>query len=97
MGTGFGYKPTDPERESLSRAVTTHADRYVSTFIIEKPKSESQGDPGIKIAGNMTNTNYDKTNRVYDVDGISPTIETPTGGGRMPKIEIIRDSGEEIE
>lgn len=39
----------------------------------------------------MTDTNYDKMNRVYGTGGLSPTIETPSGGGKMPKIEIAGD------
>lgn len=87
-GTGFGYKPIDPERERVSRAVTTAADRYVATFIIEQPKSEGQGEPGLIQTGQLTDYNYEKMGRVYSVDGLSPTIETPTGGGKMPKIEV---------
>lgn len=39
----------------------------------------------------MTDTNYDKMNRVYNPNGLAPTIETPSGGGKMPKIEVVGD------
>lgn len=32
--------------------------------------------------------NYDKTKKFYDPDGISPTLDTMTGGNRQPKIVL---------
>lgn len=93
---GFGWKPKDidgdSERERVANSVTTHADRYVATFVIEPPKPECSGEPDndngdarIIQAGTVNMGNNDKMNRVYDSEGISPTILTP-GGGIMPKI-----------
>lgn len=35
--------------------------------------------------------------RVYDTDGVSPVIETPSGGGKMPKIEVTGTLGKETQ
>ena len=40
----------------------------------------------VKVTGNLNHYNYDKMNRVYDTDGVAPTVDTMEGGGRQPKI-----------
>ena len=40
----------------------------------------------VKVVGNLNHYNYDKMNRVYDSDGLAPTVDTMEGGGRQPKI-----------
>lgn len=97
-GNGFGYRLLDPERERVAFSITTKPDRAISNFIVEHPKSEGQmdaglreredGDAGLIIDGHLTDYNYDKMNRVYDPNGIAPTIETPSGGGKAPKIIV---------
>lgn len=47
LGNGFGYRPLDPERESIAYSITTKRDRYISNYIIEHPKSEGQLDAGL--------------------------------------------------
>lgn len=46
----------------------------------------------VKQIGNISNSNSfggnPQTGRVYDIDGISPTLNTMQGGGREPKIFI---------
>ena len=70
QGHGLGWEPQDPSE--VSHTITTHPSKDSTNTII--------------IAGTLHTTNYDKMNRVYDPDGVSPTIETPSGGGKMPKI-----------
>lgn len=48
----------------------------------------------IKILGCMDNTvdhTFESANRVYDVDGIAPTIPTCAGGGIQPKVVEIQN------
>ncbi len=71
-GNNFGWKPT--EGEGIAGSVTTKADRQYSNYIIQ---SGTLNLPGWK----------ESTCRVYDAEGISPTIVTPGGGGHMPKIK----------
>lgn len=45
----------------------------------------------VKIIGQMDNTidhTFESANRVYDKNGLSPTINTCGGGGLQPKIII---------
>ena len=45
--------------------------------------------PDVKIIGQMDNTidhTFESANRVYDVSGVSPTMNTCGGGGLQPKI-----------
>lgn len=61
-------------------------------------REREDGDAGLIIDGHLTDYNYDKMNRVYDPNGIAPTIETPSGGGKAPKIIVsglLTDTGYE--
>lgn len=79
----------DPERERVAHPVTTKNDRNVGNFIIEHPKNECQRDADMIVAGNLNRPEYlDIMNRVYDPEGISPTIHSQTGGGMIPKIDV---------
>ena len=42
---------------------------------------------GIVVAGTLPGT-HEQNGRVYDIDGISPTLNTMQGGGRQPKIRV---------
>jgi len=42
----------------------------------------------LKIAGNLNYHKYESLNRVYSVEGSSPTVSTSQGGHREPKIAI---------
>ncbi|WP_203561605.1 DNA (cytosine-5-)-methyltransferase [Levilactobacillus brevis] len=56
--------------------------------------------PKVKQAGNLMNTKYFGGNpqpgRVYDPEGISPTLSTMQGGGQEPKI-MLEDKGDFIK
>ncbi len=45
----------------------------------------AQDRHGIVIAGNLPGS-HEQNGRVYDINGISPTLNTMQGGGRQPKI-----------
>ena len=45
----------------------------------------SQDKHGIMIAGKLPG-NHDQNSRVYDTDGLAPTLSTMQGGGQEPKI-----------
>lgn len=84
-GNGFGFKvhemTEEREREDYSAAVTRNPDRYYQTWI-GIPKRECQVEPGLIQTGELTDYGYEKMNRIYSENGISPAVETPTGGGR---------------
>ena len=45
----------------------------------------AQDNHGIIIAGKLPG-NHDQNSRVYDIDGLAPTLSTMQGGGQEPKI-----------
>lgn len=92
-GNGFGFKIheiNDEQREraegDVSASVTNYADRYCATWL-GLPEKDAK-DKGIQITGRLTDYDYNQSGKVYDPDGVSSTIRTPTGGGVIPKIEI---------
>ena len=95
-GNGFGFKvhelTEEREREDYSAAVTRNPDRYCQTWI-GIPKRGCQEEPGLIQTGELTDYDYDKMNRVYSEEGISPVVETPTGGGQDAEDRV--DSGSE--
>lgn len=42
----------------------------------------------IKIKGYISGSKYRSTSQIYDVQGISPTLNTMQGGGREPKVAV---------
>lgn len=56
----------------------------------------------VKVIGQMDNTidnTFESANRVYDSQGISPTIPTCGGGGLQPKVlevEVLGGMGEQV-
>lgn len=75
------------EREGwIAHSITTNGDRQSGNYI-KIPKTECQGDPGIKIQGDLRERGrLEQHNRVYSDIGIAPTIFTPHGGDKSPKI-----------
>lgn len=69
-GNGFGWNPTDGSE--IGKAVTTSADRQYSNMLIQ--------------CGTLNQPGHECINRIYDANGISPTVTTPSGGGHLPKI-----------
>lgn len=69
-GNGFGWNPTDGA--GIGHAVTTSADRQYSNMLIQ--------------CGDLNLPGHESSSRVYDPEGISPTVTTPAGGGHMPRI-----------
>lgn len=92
-GNGFGFKvheltdeQAERERGDVSAAVTGNADRYYQTWV-GIPKTECQNESGIKISGEIK-PDFNQSGKVYDPNGVSSTIRTPTGGGLIPKVEV---------
>lgn len=72
-GNGFGWKPT--QGEGIANALTASA-------------SCRSSDNYIKVVGNVNIGNNESNNRIYDVVGISPTLNTCQGGHRQVKVLI---------
>lgn len=60
-------------------------------------KNGTTNQANIKQIGNINNSTSfggnPQTGRVYDIKGISPTLNTMQGGGREPKVMVIDDQG----
>ena len=78
-GNGNVYVPTDPE--GVSKTITTKEGQRVKDNFIEEPQLQQIGQL-------YPNGGNPQAGRVYDADGISPTMDTCSGGNRMPKVAV---------
>lgn len=93
LGTGFGYRPLDIETEDCINAVTTKPQRNATGNLLKE--SNPNPDDELKLAGNLNIPGQlEYAQRVYDPDGVSPTVKCSQGGGTMAKIEV--DPGIEL-
>lgn len=72
-GRGFRFESTDGN--VVGRTVTTSEDRPSSTNYI-------------RVIGKLDIKGQDQIRRVYDTDGVSPTLSTMQGGNRQPKVML---------
>ena len=84
-GNGHGWHPLDLERESIVYDFDESSEEF-NEYGDSSPKSDGQGETGLILAGDLHNDTYlDVANRVYDIEGLSPTIHCRTGGGNEDK------------
>lgn len=89
-GNDFGWKPLDIEIESASNPVTTNPRRNATGNYVKIPKNECGSETGIEIAGDLNwEGRHESASRVYGEDGVSPTLPCGTGGGVIPKIDVV--------
>jgi DNA (cytosine-5)-methyltransferase 1 len=81
-GNGNVYVPTDPE--GVSKTITTKEGSRVKDNFIEEPQLHQVGQM-------YPNSGNPQAGRVYDSEGISPTMDTCSGGNRMPKV-LVREA-----
>lgn len=94
-GNGFGVQMMDVDKEKVAHTVVTHPSKDAGNIVI---LPNGQSEPGLKIAGDLHKDGYlDIMNRVYDQDGISPTIHTCAGGGMVPKVDVTDEPRIEVE
>lgn len=76
---------TGEPKQNINTLTTRYGEAQGSGSYVVEGKSET-----VKQVGNISDSNSfggnPQTGRVYDPDGISPTLNTMTGGGREPKI-----------
>lgn len=78
-GHGFGWSPTGGD--TVAKTLETNPFRPSQNHIKE--------DAELKQVGQLYGTEREpnpQAGRVYDADGLSPTMDTCSGGNRMPKI-----------
>ena len=78
-GNGFGWNPTDGD--VVANTLLASANCRPSDNFIKEPEMKQIG----QIYGTEREPNP-QAGRIYDADGISPTLDTCSGGNRMPKI-----------
>ena len=81
-GNGNVYTPTDPN--GISKTITTKEGQRVKDNFIEEPQLHQVGQM-------YPNSGNPQAGRIYDADGISPTMDTCSGGNRMPKV-LVREA-----
>lgn len=80
----FGV-PQNRERVFIVGHLRESSGRQVFPIIGENEKSSV--DKQIKVTGNL-NGSHEQNGRIYDANGISPTLNTMQGGDRQPKIIV---------
>ena len=81
---GNVYVPTDPE--GISKTITTKEGSRVKDNFIEEPIMIQVG----QMYGTEREPNP-QAGRIYDSEGISPTMDSCSGGNRMPKV-LVREA-----
>ena len=95
-GNGFRFEPHVKKNANVAKTVTTRAGgRMDDNFVMDVDSEENtfKFDSTNKMiqVGQMYGTEKEpnpQAGRIYDVDGISPTMDTCSGGNRMPKVLI---------
>ena len=76
-GRGFGWCPKDPDKDIMNTVTT-------------KPKRHASGNY-VVVSGNIGSIRYEQSARVYDPDGLCPTLNTFQGGKRVHKVKVSDD------
>lgn len=93
-GNGFRFEPHVKKNANVAKTVTTKAGgRMDDNFVMDVDSEENtfKFDSTNKMiqVGQMYGTEKEpnpQAGRIYSADGISPTMDTCSGGNRMPKI-----------
>ena len=78
-GTGFKWEVRDPDGVASCLRANSSLAPTDNTIDAEKIKQVGQLYP---------NSGNPQAGRVYDADGISPAMDTCSGGNRMPKVAV---------
>ena len=95
-GNGFRFAPHVKKNANVAKTVTTRAGgRMDDNFVVDVECEEDifKFDSTNKMiqVGQMYGTEKEpnpQSGRIYSADGISPTMDTCSGGNRMPKVFI---------
>lgn len=81
---GIDLSFNNPQIRDIANCISARTDRGISNR-----KQEGTGVLEVnelRIAGSLEHYGNDQMNRVYDTEGVSPTITVPSGGGREQKV-----------
>ena len=79
---GRGFRFETKTEDDIARTVTASSDRPAETTYVEEPTVHQT-----KQMYGFSKEPNPQAGRIYDKEGISPTLDTCSGGNRMPKIE----------
>ena len=79
---GRGFRFETKTENDIARTVTASSDRPAETTYVEEPTVHQT-----KQMYGFSKEPNPQAGRIYDKEGISPTLDTCSGGNRMPKIE----------
>lgn len=92
-GNGFRFEPHVHKNADVAKTITTRAGgRMDDNFVLDADLDVStfkfdSKNPQLKQIGQIyPNSGNPQAGRVYDADGISPTMDSCSGGNRMPKV-----------
>ena len=95
-GNGFRFQPHVKNNANVAKTITTRAGgRMDDNFVINIDSNEEtfkfDSTNELLQIGQMYGTEKEpnpQAGRIYDADGISPTMDTCSGGNRMPKVAV---------
>lgn len=95
-GNGFWFQPHVKNNANVAKTITTRAGgRMDDNFVINIDSNEEtfkfDSTNELLQIGQMYGTEKEpnpQAGRIYDADGISPTMDTCSGGNRMPKVAV---------
>lgn len=95
-GNGFRFAPHVKKNANVAKTVTTRAggrmdDNFVVDVECEEDTFKFDSTNKMIQVGQMYGTEKEpkpQAGRIYSADGISPTMDTCSGGNRMPKVAV---------
>ena len=95
-GNGFRFQPHVKNNANVAKTITTRAGgRMDDNFVINIDSNEEtfkfDSTNELLQIGQMYGTEKEpnpQAGRIYDADGISPTMDSCSGGNRMPKVAV---------
>lgn len=93
VSTRVGSRRTDNYISEPSIVDDTYKNRPARQYDEYSPALRSERT-GLKVVGRLDIKGNDQIKRVYDTEGVSPTLSTMQGGNRQPKIVASRGRGE---
>lgn len=98
-GNGFRFAPHVKKNANVAKTVTTRAggrmdDNFVMDVECEEDTFKFDSTNKMIQVGQMYGTEKEpnpQSGRIYSADGISPTMDTCSGGNRMPKV-VVREA-----
>lgn len=86
-GNGFTFNPTNGD--GIAKAVTSKAGSRMDDNFIKDEICQPCLTPGLKqVAQIYDQETNGQAGRIYDIDGISPAMDSCQGGNRMPKFAV---------